>query len=186
VDQSAQPLLRLATLLRDIDEQFTQQLDRLAYHQDETNNDYRAQEARLSALMLDKTISDEKHLEYARKIIALNDTYKQGFIRSLQNLNDAIERDLLAFEQALKQTPGLRTIGDMERWLNEDEHVAVLLCESVQSVNEIVAIVRVADMTDAKGWFQKARVLADRAKRAGFDIPAVEEKLSALKSVSGP
>lgn len=122
MDQSAQPFFHLTTLLRTIDEQFVQQFDRIAFHQDDVNNDYRVQERRLSGLMLDKTIPDDQHLEYARAIIALNLTYKESFIRSLQNLNESIERGLRAFEQMLsaapKQTADLqKTASDMEKWL---------------------------------------------------------------------
>ena len=42
--------------------------------------------------------------------------------------------------------------------------------------------VKATGMQDAASWLEKARALADRAKRAEFEIAAIEEKLSALQS----
>ncbi len=68
--------------------------------------------------MLEKTVSDEKHLEYAQKIIALADAYKQGFLRSLQKLNDEISLDLVEFRDLLRTVPKQKTTSDMELWLD--------------------------------------------------------------------
>jgi hypothetical protein len=92
----------LGDLARKIEELFTEQLDRIVFHQNETDNDYRVQEKRLSKLMLDESLSDEKRLEHAHGIVKLIDAYKTGFIQPLQNLGVEIERTLSRFQQALR------------------------------------------------------------------------------------
>jgi hypothetical protein len=114
--------MELSSLVRKIDEKFVQQLDRIAFHQNDEENDYKVQERRLSSLMLDKSISDEKHFEYARTIIVLSDSYRQAFLCSLQQLNDEIGQELVEFQELLKasskQTSYNRKIAaDMDRWL---------------------------------------------------------------------
>lgn len=75
--------------------------------------------------------------------------------------------------------------------IKSTEVVAALLCESVQTVQEIVDFTNDVLPEDMKAWYRKeimdwypqALVLADRAKRAKFDLPAIERKLAILGSV---
>jgi hypothetical protein len=106
-----------------IEELFVQQYDRLAFHNNEQENDYRRQEERLSSLMLDKTLTNEVHLEHARSIIALTEKYKGAFLKSLHSLNADIDRHLAAFEHELETllgsvknpTPELTTLLEKSR-----------------------------------------------------------------------
>jgi len=74
--------------------------------------------------------------------------------------------------------------------IESTEIAAALLCESVHTVREMVDITRAEIPEDMKawyrneieGWYRQALVLADRAKDAKFDIPAVDEKLAILSS----
>src|SRR5437016_14375501 len=52
----------ISALAQNIDELFVKQASRFAFHNDDTQNDYRMQENRLSSLMLDKSLSADKHL----------------------------------------------------------------------------------------------------------------------------
>jgi hypothetical protein len=135
------PLFRLTVLMGRLEEKFVQQLDRIAFHHNDTGNEYRVQERRLSDLMLEKTISDEKHLEYAQKIIALADSYKQGFLRSLQQLNDEIALDLVEFRDLLRTVPketdnAIKTTSDMERWLALSRELHLARLGATKYVNE--------------------------------------------------
>jgi hypothetical protein len=67
--------------------------------------------------------------------------------------------------------------------ISANEQVPTILCESVETVNEIVAIVSAAKMEDAKSWYRHALDLMPQAKEAGFSIPAIEEKLVLLKKI---
>ena len=67
--------------------------------------------------------------------------------------------------------------------IGEDEQVSTILCETVQTVNEIVGIVSTAQMQDAKSWYRQALDLMKQAKEARFSIPAIEEKLALLKKI---
>jgi hypothetical protein len=67
--------------------------------------------------------------------------------------------------------------------IREDEHLPTILCETVETVGEIVGIVSAIQMQDAKLWYRQALELKQRTKEAGFDIPAVEEKLELLKKI---
>jgi hypothetical protein len=61
--------------------------------------------------------------------------------------------------------------------IGEDEQVPTILCESVETVNEIVGIVGVAQMQNAKSCYGQALDLRQQAKEAGFSIPAIERNL---------
>ncbi len=43
-EQSPQPLFRLTALMRTLEEKFVQQIDRIAFHHNDAENDYRVQE----------------------------------------------------------------------------------------------------------------------------------------------
>jgi hypothetical protein len=128
---------RISALAQKIDELFVKQSSRLGFHHDDTENDYRVQESRLSSLMLDKSLSDEKHLEYAQAIINRSESYKRDFIKPLQDLKEEIQRELLGFEQTLRTSAG--QLGDqskVERWLSlsKELHQARLMAtESIES-----------------------------------------------------
>ncbi len=128
---------RISALVQKIDELFVKQASRFAFHSDGTQNDYRMQESRLSSLMLDKSVSDEKHLQYAQAIISRSDSYKRDFVKPLQDLTEEIERELLNFEQT--SHPSSDRTGDLsniERWLSlskELHQARVMAMESIQS-----------------------------------------------------
>ena len=91
--------------------------------------------------MLEKTISDEKHLEYAQKILALADSYKKGFLRSLQQLNDEIALDLVEFRDLLRTVPketdnAIKTPSDMERWLDLSRELHLARLGATKCVSE--------------------------------------------------
>ena len=118
---STQAFDRLCHHARKIEDLFVQQFDRIAFHHNQTENDYRVQELRLSVLMLDNSISDEKHLEYAQAIVRASDAYKSGFVSSLQTLNEEIEGELSVFHHFLNDLPnqtadGSNDTAGMERW----------------------------------------------------------------------
>src|SRR5487761_59019 len=128
----------------------------------------------------------------------------EAYRTSVRNIDEAVANQIIkAIEEILPQAAASLRASD-KGWMalrdiaaqpffaqmarkngpiSQDEQVAALLCESVQSVKDIVAIVKVSNMQDARVWFRKASVLADRARKAGFEIPALEKKLSALKSI---
>ncbi len=91
----------LFVLGRKIEELFAQQYDRIAFHNNDQENGYRWEEERLSSLMLDRTLPNEKHLEHAQAMLALTEKYTSGFVQSLRSLNADIERHLAAFEHSL-------------------------------------------------------------------------------------
>ncbi len=108
----------LTTLAQKIEELFVTQESRLGFHHDETDNHYRVQEKLLSAQMLDISVPDEKHVEYARAIAACAEGYKRDFVNPLKKLTDEIGRELLNFEQVLR-TSGEVNDGNLEnlaRW----------------------------------------------------------------------
>ncbi len=115
------PLLALGAR---VEELFVQQLDRIAFHGNDEDNSYRVEERRLSALMLDKTVSNERHKEHAEAIIKLADRYKEGFIQPLQRLNDDIQRELVKCEQILRAVPekselhAKPLLENVQRWLS--------------------------------------------------------------------
>src|SRR5438270_11214079 len=90
---------RIFSLGTKIEELFVQQHDRIGFHNNEEGNGYRTEEERLSALMLDKTLTDEKHLEHAQAILAWTERYTSGFVQSLHTLNADIYRHLAAADQ---------------------------------------------------------------------------------------
>lgn len=100
-----------------IEDLFTQQFARIIFHQS-AENEYRVREKRLSTLMLDKSISNEKHLEYAHEILRLIEGYKVGLIQPLLEVNDEIDRDLLTFQQELGTLPNQSGAPLMGRWLS--------------------------------------------------------------------
>ncbi|HEX8836236.1 MAG TPA: hypothetical protein VF748_04810 [Candidatus Acidoferrum sp.] len=109
-----------------------QQSDRLAFHYNDTENDYRVQERRLADLMLDKSASDEKHLEYAREIIKRADAYKKDHIGPLQLLNKEINQHLLKFERVLRTVPRQPAV---ERWLSLSKELHQICVEATRGID---------------------------------------------------
>lgn len=109
-----------------------QQSDRLAFHYNDTENDYRVQERRLADLMLDKSASDEKHLEYAREIIKRADAYKKDHIGPLQLLNKEISQHLLKFERVLRAVPKQPAV---ERWLSLSKELHQICVEATRGID---------------------------------------------------
>ena len=120
---------RISTLAQKIDELFVKQAGRFAFHHDDTENDYRVQESRLSTLMLDKSVSNEKHLEYAQAIISQCDSYNRNFVKPLKDLTEEIQRELSGLEQLLRTSAEHGDLSNEERWLalSKELHEARLL-----------------------------------------------------------
>src|SRR5258708_610312 len=136
--------LSFSLLGRKIQDLFTQQYDRIAFHHNDEANDYRVQERRLSALMLDKSISNQERLENARAIIKLSDTYQQTFVQRLLDLNKEIDRELLGFKQLLNAPPqqtddSENEISHLKRWLSlsEDLYQARLIATTSGVANNV-------------------------------------------------
>jgi hypothetical protein len=136
--------LSFSLLGRKIEDLFIQQYDRIAFHHNDEANDYRIQERRLSALMLDKSISNEERLENARAIIKLSDTYLQGFVQRLLDVNREIEGELLSFKQLLNTLPQQTSdsgneISHLKRWLSlsQDLHQARIIATTSGVVNNV-------------------------------------------------
>jgi hypothetical protein len=131
---------RISALAQKIDELFVKQASRFAFHHDDTENDYRVQESRLSTLMLDKSVSHEQHVEYATAIISRSGSYKRDFIKPLQDLTEEIQRELLGFEQVLHTSAAqLSDLSKVERWvsLSKELHQArVMALRSIASRTE--------------------------------------------------
>ena len=131
----SEALSRVRLLAAGLEELFVQQVDRLDFHNDDKENDYRVQEDRLSTLMVDSSITDEKRREYAETLIRLSDSYKAVVLQGLQTLNDEIHRELVTFEHALDAMPSMQTdeesvqVADLRRWLSlsKDLHQARLM-----------------------------------------------------------
>jgi hypothetical protein len=136
--------LSFSLLGRKIQDLFTQQYDRIAFHHNDEANDYRVQERRLSALMLDKSISNEERLENARAIIKLSDTYQQTFVQRLLDLNKEIERELLGFKQLLNVLPqqtddSENEISHLKQWLSlsQDLYQARMIASTSGVANNV-------------------------------------------------
>lgn len=93
-----------SSLAQKIDELFVRQYDTIGFHLNDEANEYRRQEAHFSRLMLDESVSEEQHKQCAERVIALAHVYQQGFLRSLQCLNEDVSRAILDFEELLRRT----------------------------------------------------------------------------------
>ena len=122
----------LGELADKIEALLVQQSNRLAFHHNDTENYYRVQERRLADLMLDKSASDEKHLEYAREIVKRADAYKKDHIGPLQELNKEINQHLLKFERVLRTTP---TLPGVERWLSLSKELHHICVEATKAID---------------------------------------------------
>jgi hypothetical protein len=131
---------RISALAQKIDELFVKQASRFAFHHDDTENDYRVQENRLSSLMLDKSVSDDRHLEYAKAIISRSGSYKRDFVKPLQDLTEEIQRELLSFEQTLHASSDQTgDLSKVEQWLSLSKELyqaRFMAIESIQSQTE--------------------------------------------------
>jgi hypothetical protein len=84
--------------------------------------------------------------------------------------------------RAVETHPFFAQCGRKDGPIGSDEIPAALLCESTQTVQEMVHIAKALIPEQLKAWCQEAVVLAERAKDAKFDVPAIEQKLAILAS----
>lgn len=122
----------LGELADKIEALLVQQSDRLAFHHNDTENDYRVQERRLADLMLDQSASDEKHLEYAREIIKRADAYKKDHLGPLQLLKKEINQHFLEFERVLRTVPKQPAV---ERWLSLSKELHQICVEATRGID---------------------------------------------------
>jgi len=122
----------LGELADKIEALLVQQSDRLAFHHNDTENDYRVQERRLADLMLDQSASDEKHLEYAREIIKRADAYKKDHLGPLQLLNKEINQHFLKFERVLRS---VRKQPAVEQWLSLSKELHQICVEATRGID---------------------------------------------------
>jgi hypothetical protein len=114
--------MSLSALAANIEDLFVQQFDRIAFHHNEQQNDYRVHERRLSTLMLDKSLPDNKHVENAQAVIKLADTYSANFVSQLKQLNGTLDQKLLMFQNVVhdlsrqKEPPG--NLDAVQTWLS--------------------------------------------------------------------
>lgn len=129
---------RLLSLGAHIEELFVHQYDRIGFHNDEVGNHYRVQEGHLGSLMLDESLTDEKRKEAAEALLRLTDTYKDGFLHSLQSLDDDIRRELLSFEEALNaisdDIADPHVLERLRRWLSLSAELFVARRNATKSV----------------------------------------------------
>ena len=132
---------QLGTKIEDL---FIQQYDRIAFHHNDEANDYRIQERRLSALVLNRSMSNEERLENAHAIIKLSDKYQQTFVRRLLDLNKKIDHELLGFMELLNALPEQtgdsgNEISHLKRWLSlsQDLHQARMIATTSGVVNNV-------------------------------------------------
>jgi hypothetical protein len=122
----------LTQLGREIDELFGRQYDRLCFHNDDTENAYRRDEDRMSALMVADGISDEKRKELTQTLIAHVDRYRNTFVKSLLALDDEIGVRIAAFAREVERLAGNspddgnEALSMVRRWvvLSKELHVA--------------------------------------------------------------
>jgi hypothetical protein len=99
-----------------VEELFVQQLDRIAFHYNEQDNDYRTQETQLSRVMLDNTVPNEKQIDCAKRIVQLSDRYLETFVKPLEQISSEIESELLKCEAVLTGPEHIKD-PDIQRWL---------------------------------------------------------------------
>jgi len=131
----------LATVGPRIEQLFLQQFDTLAFHGDQKGNEYRVREAKFSSLMLDKTLPDEKHKEYAHAVIEFADKYTNGPITTLKKVNDEIQDGLVQCEKALSVVPEqtdqdfIPIFENLKRWLSLSKELHL---SRVMATNSII------------------------------------------------
>jgi len=83
--------------------------------------------------------------------------------------------------RAISTHPFFAQCGRKDGPITDDEVAPALLCESTQTVQEMVDITKAVMGKRIEALCQQALVLAERAKEAKFDIPAIEQKLAILR-----
>jgi hypothetical protein len=126
-----------------------------------------------------------ENAEYYRNLVrTMDNELASGMVKALGKYSS--EADERTTEEKLC---ALRDLNAHHFWVHislkdgpirSDEITATLLCESLQTVQEVVVIAKGLIPKALEGWYQEAVVLADRAKDAKFDIPAIEQKLAIL------
>ena len=140
--REATPLAKLAAQLRTVAQRienlFLRQFDTIGLHLNDNQSEYRRQEAHFSQLMVDKAVSDQEHTEYAEKVIGLVDAYEQGFIRSLQSLNDEISKELIDFEQLLdrvsERTDRANQLASLRQWLSLSQELQTARIKATRGI----------------------------------------------------
>jgi hypothetical protein len=131
----------------------------------------------------------DKAETYRHQVKSIDETIAAEIIKAIEKsspedaarLQEA-DADWLAMS-AVATHPFFAQCGRKDGPIASDEVAAALLCESVQTVQEMVDITKTLVPKEIEAWYQQAVVLADRAKNAKFDIPAIEQKLAILASV---
>jgi hypothetical protein len=127
------------------------------------------------------------------RIKSADETIAAVIIRAIEKSSPEDAARLRAFDakwfplKDLRAHPFFAQCGRQDGPIAPDEIVAALLCESVQTIQEMVGInnalvAQALGPNETEAWYQQAVVLADRAKNAKFDIPAIEQKLAILAS----
>lgn len=170
-------ITRLRMLVRKIEDDFIQQSNRIGFHHNKAENDYKTKEERLSTLILDKSLSNEKHVEYANQILSLVEGYRNGFIRVLLNLNSEIEKELAEFHELLvlvpKDLPNFLEITEaMGRWHS-------LSKEMLQA--RLMATEVIVDLVGLDALFPQ--IILKNNGRA--DIPFTNEETARFTEVGG-
>jgi len=124
---------------------------------------------------------------FGDQVKSIDETLAAEIIKAIETTSE----DAAAFRQADADWLAMRAIsthpffaqcGRKDGPIGSDEVTAALLCESTQTVQEMVHLAKALLPEELKTWGQEAVVLAERAKDSKFDIPAIEEKLAILGS----
>jgi hypothetical protein len=149
LDRGQEVVTELCSVGRKIEDLFIQQYDRIAFHHNDSENEYKIQEPRLSGLMLDKSLSNEKHKEHAEAILKLVERYKEGSIGPLHKVNDEIRGLLDTFEGLLEVIPAQNdetgqalatAFDDMQRWFSLSKRMQTTREKATASIEMMVEL----------------------------------------------
>jgi hypothetical protein len=96
---------RLLALGATLEELFNEQYDRIAFHKNEEENEYRRNERQLAGVMVDPSVTNEERIKAAEQILSLIEQYTTGFIGPFNALNEKIEKHLVELQEILKTLP---------------------------------------------------------------------------------
>lgn len=167
----------LSTIGLKVEDLFIEQYDRIAFWKNDTDNEYRVQEKRLSNLILDRSVSKEKHMEFASTIIRLADQYNDACIKPLSILNDDIQQLLLRFEQLLMELPEQNEfdasdlLKNLQRWLSLSKELHSARIKATTSIASFVELDKVipAAIIECHGDADRG-LQADRAAQFQKDL----------------
>jgi len=126
---------------------------------------------------------------YRLKVKHIDSSIAAEIIRAMEKTSPS---DAAKLRESDKSWMALGTIGSHPLFaqlarkdgpIGENERLPTILCESVETVSEIVEIVSATQMQDAKSWYRQALDLTQHTNDARFSIPAIEEKLALLKKI---